>query len=92
MVMLCPPFPHPLDFDWRYAQGTAMRLASLLENSEPVLCIGAPNVARLLEDRGVDVTLVDRQPFQNVRRHLALDVCDFQPDRTYRTALGPVIN
>ena len=52
-----------------------------------MLCVGAPNVARLLEDRGVDVTLVDRQPFQNVRRHLALEICDFEPDRTYRAAL-----
>ena len=82
-----PPFPHLLDFDWRYAQATAMQLASILEGLEPVLCIGAPNVARLLEDRGVDVTLVDRQPFQNVRRQLALEVCDFEPDRTYRAAL-----
>ena len=85
--MLSPPFPHPLDFDWRYAQATAMRLASMLESSEPVLCIGAPKVARLLEGRGIDVTLVDRQPFQNVQRHLALDVCDFEPDRSYRMAL-----
>lgn len=81
------PLPHPLDFDWRYADATGQRLASMLKSSEPVLCIGAPKVARLLEERGIDVTLVDRQPFQNVRRHLASDVCDFEPDRCYRAAL-----
>jgi hypothetical protein len=87
MEMLRPPLPHPLDFDWRYADATSLRLASMLMSTEPVLCIGAPKVARLLEDRGIDVTLVDRQPFQKVRRHLAMDVCDFEPDRRYRAAL-----
>jgi hypothetical protein len=87
MTVLGRPLPHPLDFDWRYAKATAMQLASMLEPSAPVLCIGAPKVARILEDRGTDVTLLDRQPFQNVRRHLLLDIRDFEPDRTYRTAL-----
>jgi hypothetical protein len=87
MAVLGRPLPHPLDFDWRYAEDTAMQLASILESCAPVLCIGAPTVARLLEDRGTDVTLLDRQPFQNVGRHLALDVREFEPDRVYQVAL-----
>ena len=87
MTVLGQPLPHPLDFDWRYANSSAVQLASILETCAPVLCIGAPKVARLLEDRGTDVTLVDRQPFQNVRRHIALEIAEFEPDRAYRAAL-----
>lgn len=85
--MIQPPSPHPLDFDWRYDDGTAQALATLLSNSPPLLAIGAPTVARLLEGSGVDVTLVDRQPIQAVRRHVVCDAVDFIPDRAYRTAL-----
>ena len=55
--MTHPPSPHPLDFDWRYDDATAQTLASLLQDSPPIVAIGAPTIARLLEATGVDVTL-----------------------------------
>jgi hypothetical protein len=81
------PFASPLDFDWRYDDATAQALASLLRNSHPIVAIGAPTVARLLEATGVDVTLVDRQPIQAVHRHIVCDAAHFPADRGYRTAL-----
>jgi hypothetical protein len=85
--MIHLPSPHPLDFDWRYDDATAQALVSLLRDSPPIVAIGAPTVARLLEAKGVDVTLVDRQPIQAVRRHIVCDAADFIADRQYRTAL-----
>jgi hypothetical protein len=82
-----PPSPHPLDFDWRYDDSTVHALATLLRKLPPIVLIGAPTVARLLEATGVDVTLVDRQPIQAVRRHIVCDAADFIADREYRTAL-----
>jgi len=85
--MFNPPSPHPVDHDWRYDEATARWLADRLTGMQPVLCLGAPSVARLLEQRGVDVTLVDRQPLQGVTRHLAQPVERFVADRRYRSAL-----
>lgn len=84
---IVPPSPHPLDFDWRYDDATATSLASLLRNLSPIISIGAPAVARLLEAAGNDVTLVDRQPIQGARRHVVRDIATFAADRYYRAAL-----
>jgi hypothetical protein len=81
------PSPHPLDFDWRYDCATAEALVSLLGNLAPIVSIGAPTVARLLEANGGDVTLVDRQPIQAVRQHIVCDAASFRADRHYRAAL-----
>jgi hypothetical protein len=68
-----PPEPHPLDFDWRFTATTAELLARLTAGRSPALCVGAPSVARLLENRGVEVLLVDRQPVQRVRAIVLAD-------------------
>lgn len=81
------PAPHPLDFDWRYDEATAGALVSLLVDMAPIVTIGAPTVARLLEEVGSDVTLVDRQPIQAVRQHIVCDAASFSADRHYRAAL-----
>lgn len=81
-----PPSPHPLDFDWRYDAATARRLANRICNG-PVLALGAPSVARHLESDGLDVTLVDRQPLQNVRRHVVSEVEDFDSLPRFREAI-----
>lgn len=85
--MSWPPSPHPLDFDWRYDELTAHALTLMLIDSGPVVAIGAPTVARMLERASVDVTLVDRQPEQGLVQQIACDVSEFAPDRLYRTAL-----
>jgi hypothetical protein len=61
-----PPEPHPLDFDWRFDVSTIESLGCLLAEGRRVVSFGAPSVARYLSAQGVDVVLVDRQPFQNV--------------------------
>ena len=81
------PSPHPLDFDWRYDKVTSCRLSGLLASYDTVLCLGTPSVARLLDEKDIDVTLVDRQPFQNVRQHIIQDISQFQPAKTYNVAL-----
>jgi len=81
------PLPHPLDFDWRYDDDTAQALTVLLQSYSPVVAIGAPTVARLLEAVGADVTLVDRQPIQGVRRHIVSDASDFTTDDRYKAAI-----
>lgn len=82
-----PPSPHPLDFDWRYDHATAHHLADLLRDGGPVLALGAPSVARLLEGDGVEVALVDRQPLQGVQRHDVRAVEDFDNVTEFRTAI-----
>lgn len=85
--MIGPPSPHPLDFDWRYNEATARGLAAGLQDRGPILAIGAPSVVRLLDKMEVHVTLVDRQPFQGVRRHFVCDAAEFVTNERYRTAL-----
>lgn len=46
----------------------------VLRNRGAVLCLGAPSIARALEVEGRDVLLVDRQPWQGVRNHLAQEI------------------
>lgn len=87
-LMKLSPDPHPLDFDWRYDAGTRDLLTRLLTPYSPVLCMGTPSVARQLEAEDCDVTLLDRQPFQGVTKHVACDPRDFRPDRTYRAAIA----
>jgi hypothetical protein len=82
-----PPAPHPLDFDWRYDEPTASSLAALLHDAGPILALGAPTVARLLEADGVDVTLIDHQPLLGVHHHIVEDAVEFVSERKYRTAL-----
>lgn len=82
-----PPNPHPLDYDWRYDKKTCDRLARLLANRPPILCIGTPSVARRLQEEGCDVTLVDRQPLQGVGKHVVCDIGDFRPAKSYECAL-----
>jgi hypothetical protein len=79
--------PHPLDFDWRYDQQTTDRLADMLRGGDPVIALGAPSVARLLDRDSVAVTLVDRQPLQSVRRHIVCPVEDFDVVAEFRTAV-----
>ena len=49
--------------------------------------IGAPSLARLLEQSGVDVTLVDRQPHCEVTQHVQRDALTFTSSRRYRVAV-----
>lgn len=85
--MIWLPSPHPLDFDWRYDGATARWLAGMLVGQSPVLAVGSPSVARILQRAGVDVTLVDRQPVQGVLQQIACDASEFVPARSYRAAL-----
>ncbi len=82
-----PPSPHPLDFDWRYDQETADRLAEMVRGAGPIIALGVPSVARLLDREMFDVTLVDRQPLQGVRNHIVAPVEDFSSVAEFRTAV-----
>lgn len=68
-----PPEPHPLDFDWRFTATTVWLLSHLAAVRNPALCVGVPSVARVLEKRGIEVLLVDRQPMQPVRAKVSAD-------------------
>lgn len=85
--MTRPPAPHPLDFDWRYDRATAERLACRLQGAGPVLILGAPSVASLLDEKGVEVTLVDRQPLQTAKRLVTSPVEDLEYSNVFRSAL-----
>jgi hypothetical protein len=82
-----PPSPHPLDFDWRYDQETTRRLAEMVHGAGPVIALGTPSVARLLDRKMVAVTLVDRQPLQGVRNHIVGSVEDFRAVAKFQTAV-----
>jgi hypothetical protein len=82
-----PPSPHPLDFDWRFSATTANKIVALIAGQEPILALGAPSIARILEGEGTEVTLVDRQPLQGVERHIAEDVVAFRPSRIFQAAI-----
>lgn len=86
-MVIEPPSPHPLDFDWRYDQQTTGRVAQLVRCESPVIAFGVPSVARLLDREGTAVTLVDRQPLQGVRNHLVGPVEDFDAVAKFRTAV-----
>jgi hypothetical protein len=67
------PEPHILDYDWRYTAATVIELGELVRPSDSVLAVGAPSIARHLENLGRDVVLVDRQPIHAVRNHLQVE-------------------
>lgn len=69
------PEPHPLDYGWAFTTDTTTRLVDLLPKHSTCLAMGTPSIALYLEQLGVDVTLVDRQPIQLVKNHLKLDIC-----------------
>lgn len=61
------PEPHPLDFDWRFSKGTIEKVSKLIPDREKdILLVGTPSLATVLNSRGVQITLVDRQPVQDV--------------------------
>lgn len=62
------PELHPLDFEWYFTAETATDIATeLADAGGPVLCLGAPTVAFALAERGVPVTLVDRNELVETR-------------------------
>jgi hypothetical protein len=67
------PEPHPLDFDWRFTATAARLLARSVSKRSLILCVGAPSVASLLENWGVEVLLVDRQPVHLVQAKVSVD-------------------
>jgi hypothetical protein len=66
--------PHPLDFDWRFEEATVHRICAMLSPGKTVLALGAPSVARRLEQLGCDVMLIDRQPKLGVSRHFVAEI------------------
>lgn len=75
------PDPHPLDFDWRFTSDAAAQISALIPKHAQTLAIGTPSVARHMEAERRPVTLVDRQPFQNVQNHFPIDIHDHGPVR-----------
>ncbi|AEH38579.1 class I SAM-dependent methyltransferase [Halopiger xanaduensis] len=63
------PELHPLDFEWYFTAETTTAIATTVAESAagPVLCLGAPTVAFTLAERGVPVTLVDRNELIETR-------------------------
>jgi hypothetical protein len=53
---------HQLDYDWRFSEETAMRLANLANSAGDVLLMGCPSLVRLLVDRGRSGQLIERNP------------------------------
>lgn len=84
---MTPPQPHPLDYDWRYDEVTTRSLLAIVRNLQPVLALGAPTVARRLEEIGCEVLLVDRQPAQGVRNHVICAVEQYQPKAAFGCAI-----
>ncbi|NSZ14925.1 hypothetical protein G6L61_24595 [Agrobacterium fabrum] len=68
------PSPHPLDFDWRYSDDTVSAISEVISKSATVVAGGTPSIARYLDAVARDVILVDRQPFQGVRKHVVGEV------------------
>jgi hypothetical protein len=61
---ICGPEPSPVDYDWRFDQRTAIRLAEALigPSNREVLCLGAPTVYGAIQSLGGKSFLVDRNP------------------------------
>ncbi|TIS71220.1 MAG: hypothetical protein E5X11_01990 [Mesorhizobium sp.] len=68
------PQPHPLDFDWRYSAASVQAICGLVSSEATVLSVGTPSVSRYLDLASRDSILVDRQPFQNVSKHIVAEV------------------
>ncbi|MCS3444980.1 hypothetical protein M2222_006214 [Bradyrhizobium elkanii] len=79
------PEPHILDYDWRYTSETVTILSELVRNSDSVLAVGTPSLARYLESIGHEVLLVDRQPIHAVRNHRQMEPGYGPPDFKKRT-------
>lgn len=72
------PSPHPLDFDWRYADESIRAISEEILGSATVIAGGTPSIARYLDAAARDAILVDRQPFQAVKKHIIADVGQVQ--------------
>lgn len=72
--MIQLPSPHPLDFDWRYSDDTVHSITEGISKSATVIAGGTPSVARHLDAEARDAILVDRQPFQAVKKHIIADI------------------
>jgi len=72
------PLPHPLDFDWRYSDETVNSITECISKSATVIAGGTPSVARRLDAEARDAILVDRQPFQAVKKHIIGDIEEVQ--------------
>lgn len=58
------PEPHPVDFEWRFNEETALSVAKYVSGiGGRVACLGTPTVYRHLAAQGADSVLVDRNPF-----------------------------
>jgi hypothetical protein len=56
--------PHPLDFDWRFSEETAEKIASDIVNvGDSVACLGTPTLFSALAAMDLSVTLIDRNPY-----------------------------
>lgn len=77
-MILRRPNPHPLDYDWRFTNKTAERLAEFCVNGK-TLSIGVPTVAEILSNKGGKVILVDSHPVQNLYNHKLIDVNSSAP-------------
>lgn len=72
------PSPHPLDFDWRYSDDTVRAISEAISKTATVIAGGTPSIARYLDAVARDAILVDRQPFQAVKKHIVADVGQIQ--------------
>lgn len=68
------PSPHPLDFDWRYSDDAVCAISESISKSATVVAGGTPSIVRHLDSVARDAILVDRQPFQDVRKHVVAEV------------------
>lgn len=82
------PDPHPLDFDWRFDEATASSIASMLIAHQPIVALGTPTIARRLKSYFVDVTLVDRQPFQQIEGQEVCDIGFYRSRRQFMAAIA----
>jgi hypothetical protein len=53
---------HQLDYDWRFAEETAMRLAEFVSSGTNVLLVGCPSLAPVLANNGLSGQLIERNP------------------------------
>jgi len=57
------PEPHPIDYDWRFDDKSAMKLANYcFTKRSNILCVGTPSVFKYLINRNCHITLIDRNP------------------------------
>jgi len=62
------PEPHLIDFDWRYDDQTASKIANFsIKLGNDICCLGTPSVYRELINSNKHIFLIDKNPF----------ICDF---------------